>query len=315
MNLRLPKIRGLLYRLSQYGVPDFIKDNWMKIVILAFALFIILKKDISLNFDLRAAGGQIHSKQGHATLNAAYHSFGNNEITSSGFSQKKAIQKVEEKTAVTQKMEMSLPTFGIDDPKVVLETEKAITKTSPKKKTKDNRANHFFNIAFILNPNHAVKKGIDKRIVEEKNGNCYRYVKRYRDIAINEMKKYGIPASITLAQGLLESDAGGSRLSRANNNHFGIKCFSKKCGKHHCSNFTDDTHKDFFRKYKNVWQSYRAHSIFLQGKRYAHLQKLGTKDYKGWAKGLRKAGYATDKRYADKLIKIIEVMKLNDYDV
>jgi len=252
MNLRLPKIRGLLYRLSQYGVPDFIKDNWMKIVILAFALFIILKKDISLNFDLRAAGGQIHSKQGHATLNAAYHSFGNNEITSSGFSQKKAIQKVEEKTAVTQKMEMSLPTFGIDDPKVVLETEKAITKTSPKKKTKDNRANHFFNIAFILNPNHAVKKGIDKKIVEEKR---------------------------------------------------------------HCSNFTDDTHKDFFRKYKNVWQSYRAHSIFLQGKRYAHLQKLGTKDYKGWAKGLRKAGYATDKRYADKLIKIIEVMKLNDYDV
>ena len=313
MNLRLPKIRGLLYRLSQYRVPDFIKDNWLKIVIIVFALFIILKKDISFNFDLRAAGGQVHSKQGYETVNAAYRPLADNiKNTSSDFPKK-------EKTTHSQKMEMSLPTFSVDHSKLVPQKEivPSVEKKTPKskKKAKDNRANHFFNIAFILNPNYAIKKGIDKKVVEEKNGNCYRYVKRYGDIAISEMKKYGIPASITLAQGLLESDAGGSRLSRANNNHFGIKCFSKKCGKHHCSNFTDDTHKDFFRKYKNVWQSYRAHSLFLQGKRYAHLQKLGTKDYKGWAKGLRKAGYATDKKYAEKLIKIIEVMKLNEYDV
>ena len=313
MNLRLPKIRGLLYQLSQYKIPDFVKDNWLKIVIIIFALFILLKKDISFNFDLRASGGQAYTKPNYETINAAYVPLASNNVKTSSPNPKK------EKTIPTQKMEMSLPTFSVDQSKMIPKTAAIPSPKkqpkSPKKKTKDNKANHFFNIAFILNPNHAKKNGIDESIVKEKNENCYRYVKRYSEIAITEMKKYGIPASITLAQGLLESDAGGSRLSRKNNNHFGIKCFSKKCGKGHCSNFTDDTHKDFFRKYDNVWQSYRAHSIFLQGKRYASLKKLGTKDYKGWARGLRKAGYATDKRYADKLIKIIEVMKLDKYDV
>ena len=128
------------------------------------------------------------------------------------------------------------------------------------------------------------------------------------------MEKYGIPASIILAQGLIETNAGESRLSVRNNNHFGMKCFSKKCRKGHCSNFTDDSHKDFFRKYKTAWESYRAHSHLLNAKRYRHLKKLGTKDYKGWAKGLRKAGYATDKRYAEKLINLIETLRLDKFD-
>ena len=128
------------------------------------------------------------------------------------------------------------------------------------------------------------------------------------------MNKYGIPASITLAQGLLESNVGESRLSTRNNNHFGMKCFSKSCGKGHCSNFTDDSHKDFFRKYGSAWESYRAHSKMLGGKRYRSLKKLGKKDYKNWAKGLKKAGYATDKRYAEKLINLIETLELYQYD-
>ena len=128
------------------------------------------------------------------------------------------------------------------------------------------------------------------------------------------MKKYGIPASITLAQGLLESNAGASKLARLNNNHFGIKCFSRNCKPGHCSNYTDDSHKDFFRKYKGAKESYRAHSLFLQRSRYKHLHQLGTKNYKDWAHGLRKAGYATDKKYAPKLIKLIEVLKLDKYD-
>ena len=128
------------------------------------------------------------------------------------------------------------------------------------------------------------------------------------------MRKYGIPASITLAQGLIETNAGDSRLAKQNNNHFGMKCFSKKCGKGHCSNFTDDTHKDFFRKYKSSWESYRAHSQLLIGRRYKHLKKLGNKNYKGWAKGLKKAGYATDRRYAEKLINIIDELKLYRFD-
>ena len=288
----------------------------MKIVIFIFALFIILKKDISFNFDLRAAGGQVHSRQSYEPIKASYV-----PQSPTGHLQNQPISQHSQKENIdqTQSLSLPLPSFSVDKKKLPVEKSKpkVIQKPTPKpkKRKKDNRANHFYNISFILNPDQARKKNIDAKIVKEKNDNCYRYVKRFSDIAVVEMKKYGIPASITLAQGLLESDAGGSRLAKKNNNHFGIKCFSKKCGKGHCSNFTDDTHKDFFRKYKSVWQSYRAHSLFLQGKRYAHLKKLGTKDYKGWAYGLLKAGYATDKRYAEKLIKIIEVMKLDEYDV
>ncbi len=140
------------------------------------------------------------------------------------------------------------------------------------------------------------------------------YIKRFAEVARSEMRKYGIPASITLAQGLIESNAGESRLSKENNNHFGMKCFSKKCKKGHCANFTDDSHKDFFRKYETAWESYRAHSILLGGDRYKHLKDLEKADYKGWAIGLKKAGYATDKRYAEKLIHIIEEMQLYQFD-
>lgn len=140
------------------------------------------------------------------------------------------------------------------------------------------------------------------------------YVAKYEKIATQEMEKFGIPASITLSQGLIESNCGDSRLATKNNNHFGMKCFSKKCRKGHCSNFTDDSHKDFFRTYKNAWESYRAHSNLLMGKRYKKLTKLGTSNYVEWAKGLKKAGYATDPHYADKLIAIIESLELYEYD-
>ncbi len=140
------------------------------------------------------------------------------------------------------------------------------------------------------------------------------YVKRFAEVARSEMRKFGIPASITLAQGLIESNAGDSRLSIENNNHFGMKCFSKTCRKGHCANFTDDSHKDFFRMYETAWESYRAHSIMLGGDRYKHLKKLKKSDYKAWAIGLQKAGYATDKRYAEKLVHIIEEMDLYQYD-
>jgi flagellum-specific peptidoglycan hydrolase FlgJ len=140
------------------------------------------------------------------------------------------------------------------------------------------------------------------------------YITRFGEVARTEMKKYDIPASITLAQGLIESNAGDSPLSIENNNHFGMKCFSKSCHKGHCSNFTDDSHKDFFRKYETAWESFRAHSIMLGGERYVHLKQLKKSDYKGWANGLQKAGYATDKRYAEKLIHIIEEMELYQFD-
>ena len=133
--------------------------------------------------------------------------------------------------------------------------------------------------------------------------------------AEHEMERHGIPVSITLAQGLLESNIGQSRLALENNNHFGIKCFSKSCKKGHCTNFNDDHHKDFFRKFSSVEESYAAHSKVLEKDRYRSLFRLKSNDYKGWARGLRKAGYATDPRYADKLIRIIEDLELYQFDV
>lgn len=140
------------------------------------------------------------------------------------------------------------------------------------------------------------------------------YIEEFAALAQAEKRAFGIPASITLAQGLLESGAGHSRLARENANHFGIKCFSKTCAKGHCSNFGDDHHKDFFRIYPSAAASYRAHSELLQGQRYRHLQQLHEEDYDGWAHGLKKAGYATDPRYAEKLIALIEQYRLYEYD-
>ena len=172
-------------------------------------------------------------------------------------------------------------------------------------------ANDYANMTYHDSPSTNQKTSRSKTEKVRRQNN---YVKRFAAVAKAEMKKFGIPASITLAQGLIESDAGFSRLARSNNNHFGMKCFSRRCKKGHCSNFTDDSHKDFFRKYGTAWESYRAHSKMLHEKRYRPLHKLGKQDYKAWAKGLKKAGYATDKRYAEKLIHIIEELRLYEYD-
>jgi len=140
-----------------------------------------------------------------------------------------------------------------------------------------------------------------------------KYIKRFSTIAKTEQKKHGIPASISLAQGLIESRAGTSKLATKNNNHFGMKCFSKNCSKGHCTNHTDDTHKDFFRKYQDPLDSWKDHSRMLSQGRYSKLKKYGN-DYKKWAYGLKSIGYATDKQYAEKLIGVIEKYQLNRFD-
>lgn len=139
------------------------------------------------------------------------------------------------------------------------------------------------------------------------------YIKKYRDVAVEEMKRYHIPASIILAQGLLESGAGYGTLARKSNNHFGIKCGSDWRGK--TVKHDDDARNECFRVYKDPKDSYRDHSKFLAGKqRYAFLFDLKITDYKGWARGLKKAGYATNPRYAHQLIDIIERYDLDKYD-
>ena len=139
------------------------------------------------------------------------------------------------------------------------------------------------------------------------------YIENYSIIAKDEMQLYGIPASITLAQGILESGAGRSGLSRKSNNHFGIKCHKDWTGERVYHD--DDELQECFRKYKDPDISFRDHSLFLTERtRYKDLFKLKKDDYKGWAKGLRKAGYATDPKYPKKLITIIERYKLFKLD-
>lgn len=139
------------------------------------------------------------------------------------------------------------------------------------------------------------------------------YITIYKLIAIQEMFDYKIPASITLAQGILESGSGNSRLATKANNHFGIKCHSDWKGKkvYH----DDDEKNECFRKYPQVEDSYRDHSLFLsKKKRYADLFDLKLTNYKGWAKGLKKAGYATSTKYPTLLINLVEKYDLNQYD-
>ena len=148
---------------------------------------------------------------------------------------------------------------------------------------------------------------------QRKNKAYEDYIRQYHKIAVEEMKRYHIPASITLAQGLLESGAGRSELARKSNNHFGIKCGRSWDGR--TVRADDDAPNECFRAYRHAKDSYRDHSKFLRtGARYAFLFRLKITDYKGWARGLKKAGYATDPRYADRLINIIELYDLDRYD-
>lgn len=139
------------------------------------------------------------------------------------------------------------------------------------------------------------------------------YISTFKETAKDNMRTHGIPASITLAQGILESGSGNGRLATQANNHFGIKCHKEWTGEtiHH----DDDASQECFRKYRHASESFRDHSLFLTSRsRYSDLFMLKKDDYKGWAKGLRKAGYATDPKYPDKLISLIERYELYKYD-
>ena len=139
------------------------------------------------------------------------------------------------------------------------------------------------------------------------------YIEQWQDEAVRQMQQYGIPASITLAQGILESGNGVSELARRSNNHFGIKCHATWTGKR--TYHDDDEKGECFRVYDDAKDSYEDHSHFLLRDRYARLFELEPTDYKGWAKGLKACGYATDPSYADRLITLIEKHDLNALDV
>ncbi|HET8828171.1 MAG TPA: glucosaminidase domain-containing protein [Pelobium sp.] len=164
---------------------------------------------------------------------------------------------------------------------------------------------------------HYQNKQIEKNANKQTSGNYTNYtvatyIQRFKGIAITEMNRYGIPASITMAQAILESGIGKSDLAKYANNHFGIKCTSDWPGKGYYKD--DDKKDDCFRVYKNPEESFRDHSEFLKRKRYAFLFELDKNDYIGWAKGLKQAGYATNPKYPDLLISLIERYELDQFD-
>lgn len=164
-----------------------------------------------------------------------------------------------------------------------------------------------FTLAWLLAlPTWAVSQPTGQRLSPEQ------YIEQWKAVAVKKMKEHGIPASITLAQGLLESGNGNSALARDGNNHFGIKCTPDWTGGR--TYHDDDKKDDCFRKYKDAAQSYEDHAKFLQRPRYAGLFELRPTDYKGWAKGLKQAGYATDPAYPQKLIALIERYELYNLD-
>lgn len=179
---------------------------------------------------------------------------------------------------------------------------------SPEQKKK---AAKYSALGLILNPDLAAKE--DPAIVNAKNKIVYDYIATYLPIAQETAEKHNIPVSITLAQGLLESNAGTSKLAKRDNNHFGIKC-KLKCLGCRCANYTDDSKFDMFRIFETPQESFKEHSLLLTNPRYNHLLKLPRTDYENWAFGLKSAGYATDPKYAQKLITIIEILKLNRFD-
>ena len=302
-----------LLQSSLRGQVCDLRANWktylerygLKSLFILFALFIITKKDLSFQFNVRSAD----------TLAA--------ETTAAPDSDRKlvsyeappempvAVPVVNAGATMFERfIDFVLPGGGS---RTVLAAAKnvsmltgATTEAVKPKGTDNNLANTYSNMSY-----HGSKEA---QLRAEKRKKQLAYVDKYLTVAQDEMTRYGIPVSITLAQGLIESNCGESRLSVQNNNHFGIKCFSKTCRKGHCSNFTDDSHKDFFRKYGSAKESFRSHSSLLQSKRYRKLYTLDRKDYKGWSHGLKAAGYATDKRYAEKLIFIIEDLGLQKYD-
>jgi len=171
--------------------------------------------------------------------------------------------------------------------------KKADTRLIPKKETQ-----------VTINP----KKTTKSPVIKSTN----HYIEVYKNIAISEMKQYGIPASITLAQGILESGSGRGRLAVKANNHFGIKCHEWEGARIY---HDDDEAQECFRKYRNANKSFRDHSEFLANReRYAKLFELDKSNYKGWAKELRRAGYATDRKYPEKLISLIEQYELDRFD-
>ena len=215
-------------------------------------------------------------------------------------------------TVLTAKLSEGFAATTTTDAIYPIETAEEPTETFNSVARTDDPAPHISNLTLVLSPDYGTRKGLAPAIIAAKRERVQRYIRRHAPAAQQEMARNGIPASITLAQALLESNAGDSKLAVNSNNHFGIKCRAKCLGCT-CRNYGDDTRYDMFRVFDSVAESFSEHSRLLNTPRYAKLKQHGT-DYVKWAHGLKACGYATDPRYGHKLVTIIENLGLDRYD-
>lgn len=272
----------------------FLTKHWLNISIIILLLYVVFTKDIHFSLHLNDDKDKIGAKAVAVS-----------QVTpKKNLKQKIANQSIAETIIGSEGNEEDHNGDGV----IPILPARALkpVKSMPSAYKGNNEANMFDNVSVFKNPQKA-----DPSVLKTKQEKCWDYVTRFINVAKAERRKFGIPVSITLAQGLLESDAGQSRLTLKANNHFGIKTFSKKV-KHVV--MKDDTPTDKFKVYDSAWESYRDHSLLLMRDHYKSLQFLSKTDYIGWAKGLQKAGYATDKNYAINLIRIIENLQLYRFD-
>jgi flagellum-specific peptidoglycan hydrolase FlgJ len=269
----------------------FLRNNWLNLIILVLFMYLILTKSQGISISFADADvAPTASKTMAQKVN---------------LKQKESKQKHPNEAAFIGGVLSNKnddPTEGVVD--LLPQRPTQPVKSAYAKAGKE--ANLFDNVSIFVAPERA-----EAAVVKSKKDKCWDYVRRFVAIAKSEKQKFGIPVSITLAQGLLESDAGDSRLTRAANNHFGVKTFNRRVP--HVV-MKDDSPTDKFKKYDSAWESYRDHSLLLMRDHYKGLQYLSKTDYVNWAKGLQKAGYATDPQYAAKLIKIIENLQLYKLD-
>ena len=283
-------------------IKEFFIKNWMNIAILSLLFYIFANRNIYFEIGDHAPTPAVKTAGRAETVSMKTKQTKQNVKVEAAAISESIKQKQDD-----QQYQIIGGTEGVTEllPQRPIVTPKSVA--APNAYTKGgNEANLFDNVSIFIAPEKA-----NAVVVKSKQEKCWDYVRRFVGVAKVERQKFGIPISITLAQGLLESDAGESRLTRNANNHFGIKTFSKNVP--HVV-MKDDTPKDKFKKYDSAWESFRDHSNLLMRNHYRELQYLSKTDYNGWAKGLEKAGYATDKLYAEKLVKIIENLKLYRFD-
>lgn len=311
LNRNLPVVVNVkkAVRNGIYQAQIFSQQTWVRIAFLGILLFVLSQKELSFQFSIGGKTAENNlviddlestrsPKAQPASLTEAFLPKAKQVAAQSTENKKWWDQLKEASKDIRSELNLANAATAVGE---------ALTEEQQKK------AASYSNLGFALSPNFAKKHNVDPKIVQHKQQICLNYIQQFAATAQEEAKLFGIPASITLAQGLLESNAGASSLARKDNNHFGIKC-RKKCIGCRCANYTDDSKFDMFRIFESSWKSFREHSKLLSGKRYKHLKKLPRTDYKNWSNGLQAAGYATDKRYASKLIGIIEAFQLNRFD-